>query len=275
VPDKVVFARWSYVRLGANFSNAQVTVVGPNGAVPVTVENRGDFMGAGIVFTPTIPATRNADTQYTVTITGITGAPNSTINYNVTIVPINKAPRLIDFDVSGHSCSGKDVFVFPYFTDDESDQFSIEYADGSGDANAFELRATRSGTQTYYTLVPKKSLDPLRTTYSFALRATDSFGASRVETVTAAVPAPSSRILCNPQTITMKRTKSGTTVKWTTVPLGAKATRFVVRVGSKTCSTSKTSCSVKGLKKGRYTVSVTANRSGSQSVTARQTIVLR
>lgn len=275
VPDKVVFARWSYVRLGANFSNAQVTVVGPNGPVPVVVESRANFMGAGIVFTPTIPAARNADTQYTVTITGITGAPNSTINYNVTIVPINKAPRLIDFDVSGHSCSGREVFISPYFTDDESDQFSIEYADGSGDANTFELRATRSGTQTYYTLVPKKSLDPLRTTYSFALGATDSFGASRLESVTATIPTPSSRILCNPQTITMKRTKFGTTVKWTTVPLGAKATRFVVRVGSKTCSTSKTNCSVKGLKKGRYTVSVTASRSGSQSVTARQTIVLR
>ena len=274
VPDKVVFARWSYVRLGANFANAEVVVTGPSGIVPVTIQNREDFMGPGVVFTPTLPVTRNADTQYTVTISGITGLPSSTVTYNVVIVPINKAPRLVDLYVSGHRCSGRDIYVNPYFTDGEADDFTVEYAENSGDAEQFTLQVTQDGGEEYYTLRPKKSLDPSRTSYSFSLRMTDSFGASSVETITATIPAPSSKTLCAPRTFTMKRTKSGTVVKWSMVPLGAKATRFVVKVGSKTCSTSKTTCLLKGVKEGRHRVSVTASRKGSQ-VTTSQIVVLR
>lgn len=274
VPDKVVFARWSYVRLGANFANAEVVVTGPGGIVPVTIENREDFVGPGVVFTPTLPVTRNADTQYTVTVSGITGAPSSTVTYNVVIVPINKAPRLFELDVSGHRCSGRDIYINPYFADDESDDFTVEYAESSGDAEQFTLKETQYGGEKYYTLRPTKSLDPSRTSYSFSLRMTDIFGASSVETITATIPAPSSKTLCAPRTFTMKRTKSGTVVKWSMVPLGAKATRFVVKVGSKTCSTSKTTCVLKGVEKGRHRVSVTASRKGSQ-VTTSQIVVLR
>ena len=274
VPDKVVSARWSYVRLGANFANAQVVVTGPNGIVPTTIENRENFMGPGVVFTPTLPVTRNADTQYTVTISGITGAPSSTVTYNVVIVPINKAPRLFDLGVSGHRCSGRDIYITPYFTDFESDDFTVEYAEKSGDAEAFKLEVAPYGDRTNYTLRPKKSIDPSRTTYSFFLRATDSFGASSVETITATIPAPTSKTLCTPRTLTMKRTKSGAVVKWSMVPLGAKATRFVVKVGSKTCSTSKRTCVLKGVKKGRHRVSVTASRKGSQTVKTSQIVVL-
>lgn len=274
VPDKVVFARWSYVRLGANFANAEVVVTGPGGIVPVTIENREDFVGPGVVFTPTLPVTRNADTQYTVTVSGITGAPSSTVTYNVVIVPINKAPRLFELDVSGHRCSGRDIYINPYFADDESDDFTVEYAESSGDAEQFTLKETQYGGEKYYTLRPTKSLDPSRTSYSFSLRMTDIFGASSVETITATIPAPSSKTLCAPRTFTMKRTKSGTVVRWSMVPLGAKATRFVVKVGSKTCSTSKTTCVLKGVEKGRHRVSVTASRKGSQ-VTTSQIVVLR
>jgi hypothetical protein len=45
-------------------------------------------------------------------------------------------------------------------------------------------------------------------------------------------------------------------------------------VGSKTCSTSKTTCVLKGVKKGRHRVSVTASRKGFQ-VTTSQIVVLR
>lgn len=274
VPQPVVYDRWSYVRLNADFTNAQVTVVGPNGAVPLLVENRGNFMGSGIVFTPTITSSRTVDTQYTVTITGVTGAPSSTISYNVIIMPVNKAPQLANLDVGGNRCSGKDIYISPYFTDFESDGLDVEFADTSGDATNFTLNKTQYSGDQWFTLRPKKSVDPSRTSYTFSLRVTDSFGASRVEAITAVIPAPSSKTLCTPRTLTMKRTKAGASVKWTTLPIGAKATRFVVKVGVKTCSTTKTTCVLKGLKKGRHRVSVTASRTGSRSVTTSQILVL-
>lgn len=273
VPDKVVYDRWSYVRAGANFTNAQVAVTGPNGTVSTVVESRDNFMGPGIVFIPTIPPNRSADTTYTVTITGVTGVPNSTISYNVTIVPINSAPRLSGVEVSGNRCSGKEVYLYPNIVDDDDDSITVGRPDESGDASLFTIN--KSGPRsTYYYLSPKSSLDPSRESYTFTFQMTDALGATRMETTTVNIPMPGSKTLCNPRSLSIKRTKSGTSVKWSTLSLGAKPTKFVARVGTRQCTTTKTSCVIKGLAKGRYTVTVTAYRTGSssKSTTARLTL---
>ena len=273
VPDKVVYDRWSYVRLGANFSNAQVTVTGPNGVVTTLVESRSDFMGPGIVFTPTIAPSRTGDTTYTVTITGVTGAPSSTITYNVTVVPVNAAPVLRSVDSWGHRCSGRDMYLYPEIHDAENDASTLEYADLSGDAALFSLK-TGGESRQYFYLEPKTSLDPARASYTFTFRITDALGATRTQTATVTIDDPGSRTLCSPRNVSMKRTKAGTTVRWSTVSLGAKPTKFTVKVGSRRCTTTKTSCVIKGLTKGRHTVTVTAYRAGSTSRSTTSRLVL-
>lgn len=274
VPDKVVYDRWSYVRLGANFANAQVTVTGPTGTISTTVENRSDFLGPGIVFTPALTLSRSTDTTYTVTITGVTGAPSSTITYNVTVVPINNAPRLTTIYVSGDRCSGRDLYLYPAVDDAENDTTTIEFADQSGDATLFAMKKTLGGHLTHY-LSPKASIDPSRATYTFTFRVTDSFGASRIETSTVTVKEPTSRVLCSPRSVSIKRIKSGTSVKWSTISMGAKPTKFTVKIGSRRCTTTKTSCVIKGLAKGRHTVTVTAYRTGVYSASTTTRLVLK
>ncbi len=273
VPDKVVYDRWSYVRLGANFANAQVAVTGPNGAITTTIDSRADFMGPGIVFVPDIAPSRSTDTTYTVTITGVTGAPSSTITYNVTVVPVNAAPVLRSVDSSGHRCAGRDVYLYLNLRDAENDSVTVEYADQSGDAALFSLKSGGASRQYFY-LEPKRSLDPGRASYTFTFRVADSLGAARIETATVTVDAPGSRTLCSPRNVSIKRIKSGTSVRWTTLDMGAKPTKFVVKVGSRRCTTTKTSCVIKGLTKGRHTVTVTAYRTGSTSRSTTSRLVL-
>jgi uncharacterized protein YkwD len=274
VPDKVVYGRWSYVRSGANFSNAQVTVTGPNGVVTTNVEHRGDSMGPGIVFSPTITTNRAADTTYTVSITGVTGVPNSTITYNVTIIAINSPPSVSTGGVYGHRCSGRDLYIYADISDSENDKSSFELSGDTGDTELFTLKRNTHSGITYFTLHPKRALDPTRSTFTFRVLATDSLGASQTQDITVSIPKPSTKTLCPTRDITMKRTKSGATIRWSTVPLGAKATRFVVKVGGRTCTTTKSSCSIKGLRAGRYTVTVSASRPGlkTASTTTRLTL---
>jgi uncharacterized protein YkwD len=274
VPNKVVYGRWSYVRLGANFSNAQVTVTGPSGAVSTTVENRSDFMGPGIVFTPNVAPSRSTDTTYTVTITGVTGAPSSTITYNVTVVPINAAPQLTTISASGNRCSGRSVYIYPTLDDKENDAITLGFADQSGDAALFSI-GTFGSNKSWYYLSPRASLDPSRSTYTFTFRVTDSLGASRIETSTVTIDEPGSKVLCSPRNLSIKRTRSGTSVKWTTVSLGAKPTKFTVKIGSRRCTTTKTSCVIKGLARGRHTVTVTAYRTGVYSESTTSRLVLK
>ncbi len=273
VPAQAVYARWSYVLLGADFTNAQVTVTGPDGPVSTSIQSRSDFMGPGIVFTPNIIRSRVADKTYTVVISGITGAPSSTVTYSTTLIPINSAPALTSVDVNGHRCSGTALAFTTRFADQENDGFTINWDTSTSDLRYFSVMPLVSGKSLYFSA--KSALDPMRESFTFPIIITDQYGATSSSNIVVNIPSPKSTTLCAPRSPVVKHTRSGTKVSWQTVPLGAKATRFVVRVGSKTCSTSKTSCSVKGLKKGRYTVSVTASRSGSRSVTARQTIVLR
>jgi hypothetical protein len=82
--------RWSLSYPGADFANATVSMMGPSGALPVTVEPIANGYGDNtIVFRPTAfnyerPA---ADTTYVVNVNGISGASvPSSIQYSVTVI---------------------------------------------------------------------------------------------------------------------------------------------------------------------------------------------
>lgn len=82
--------RWSWSYPGADFTSATVTVTGPGGPIPVTLETPGTGFGDNtLVFLPAgIPyAKPAADTTYTIKIAGITGSgvPSST-EYSVTVI---------------------------------------------------------------------------------------------------------------------------------------------------------------------------------------------
>ena len=82
--------RWSFSFPGANFSAATVTMSGPGGSIPVTLETIANGYGDNtIVFRPTgVSYARPAvDTTYTVTVAGMTGTgvPPS-MSYTVTVI---------------------------------------------------------------------------------------------------------------------------------------------------------------------------------------------
>lgn len=231
-------------------------------------------MGEGIVFVPQIGSSRTSDLTYTVTITDVAGLPNPTITYNVTIVSINTAPT-ISHSVTGHRCSGKDLVIYPSYADSEDDAVSLSLAKGAGDADQFTLKEYKFSGGKKYELLPKTSLDPSRSTYSFTITATDALGAAREQNLTATIPDPPSRTICGVRKVLLKRTKSGVSIQWSVPAVGAKATKYVVRVGNRTCTTKKSSCSIKGLRKGRYSVYVSSYRSGSRTVTTTTKLSVR
>lgn len=89
IPKQLVPARWSFSIRSANFSSATVSMTGPGGAnVPVTVISRtaNGYGDNTIVWTPTgIDTTSPTDVSYTVTISGIVNAPQSSYTYTTTL----------------------------------------------------------------------------------------------------------------------------------------------------------------------------------------------
>lgn len=88
--------RWSFSYPGADFTTASVTMTGPGGAIPVTFEMiQNGFGDNTLVFLPTgvsydKPA---ADTTYTITVGGMTGANvPATVTYSVTIIDPDTTP---------------------------------------------------------------------------------------------------------------------------------------------------------------------------------------
>lgn len=279
VPADTVASRWSYIYLGANFSNAQVSVTGPDGSVSTSIQNRGDFVGAGIVFTPDITKSRVADKTYTVVISGITGAPTSTVTYTTTLVPSNSAPTYNGINVNGHRCSGSSLSLSPEFSDNEYDSFNITWDTSSADSKYFTFFPEKSskGFVSSLFIIAKSTIDPTRNTYTIPMTATDEYGATNSWNVVVNIPDPKSTTLCAPRSPTVKRVRSGSKFAWQSIPLGAKPSKFVVKLSpsGKSCKTSSTSCTIVGLKKGRYSVTVTATKTGSKSVSVTKHLTIK
>jgi uncharacterized protein YkwD len=99
--------RWSIAFPGADFTNASVTMTGPNGAYAITYEQQANDVGFGdnaLVFLPTGFSYGNplSDTTYHVTVSGIAGAGvPATIQYSVTVIDPDVAgpPLAVPVDV--------------------------------------------------------------------------------------------------------------------------------------------------------------------------------
>lgn len=102
IPQPLVYDRWSFsipgLNFGArpNFSSATVTMTDNNGAaVNLTIVARDGFFGdPSIVWEPVGVITNSSmDLTYTVTISNITNAPQSSYTYQVKIVPLVFPPN--------------------------------------------------------------------------------------------------------------------------------------------------------------------------------------
>lgn len=87
MPQGLVYDRWSFGIPGANFSSSTVTMTGPSGSVPLSIISTTVGYGDNtIIWLPTgIDRTNTADVSYTVTVSGITGAAQTSYTYNVII----------------------------------------------------------------------------------------------------------------------------------------------------------------------------------------------
>ena len=83
IPQTLTFPRWSFGIAGADFSAATVTMTGDSGNIPVTIISAGGSYGdETIVWEPQgIVANSNADVSYTVTVSGIAGAAQTSYTY--------------------------------------------------------------------------------------------------------------------------------------------------------------------------------------------------
>jgi hypothetical protein len=83
IPQTLTFPRWSFGIAGANFSAATVTMTGDSGNIPVTIISAGGSYGdKTIVWEPQgIVTNSNADVSYTVTVSGIAGAAQTSYTY--------------------------------------------------------------------------------------------------------------------------------------------------------------------------------------------------
>ena len=83
IPQTLTFPRWSFGIAGADFSAATVTMTGDSGNIPVTMISAGGNYGdKTIVWEPQgIVTNSNADVSYTVTVSGIAGAAQTSYTY--------------------------------------------------------------------------------------------------------------------------------------------------------------------------------------------------
>lgn len=87
IPQTLVPARWSFGIPLANFSSATVTMTGPSGTVPLNiVSSTASYGDKTIVWEPSgIDLTNASDVAYTITVSGISGAAETTYTYTTTI----------------------------------------------------------------------------------------------------------------------------------------------------------------------------------------------
>ena len=270
VPDAVLYDRWSFSLAGrsASFQNANVTITGPNGSIPVTVNDRSGFLDTGVVFTPAIPSNKvTTDTTYTVNITGITGGTTSSYTYQVTVIHVNQAPR-----EASHSAWGAATCVTPLskifqvnLSDPDGDSSSYHLVNGYGDTDNSLFQVTSDGV-----IQNIAELDTGKTKYHLRYEAVDSNGWSMQKTLLVNLkdPVTDTTIVCPGRKLTLSPTSNGGThVEWN-IPVAGSASSWNVSFtpSDAWCQVTTTSCDVTTLKNGTtYKVDLYAVR-GSWSV---------
>jgi hypothetical protein len=273
VPDAVLYDRWSFSLAGrsASFQNANVTITGPNGSIPVTVNDRSGFLDTGVVFTPAITSNKvTTDTTYTVNITGITGitgGTTSSYSYQVTVIHVNQAPREVS-----HGNWGAATCVAPLsnifrvnLSDPDGDSSSYHLVNGYGDTDNSLFQVTSDGI-----IQNIAELDAGKTKYRLRYEAVDSYGWSMQKTLLVNLkdPVTDTTFVCPGRNLTLSpNSNGGTHVEWN-IPVTGSASSWRVNFtpSDAWCGVTTTSCDVTTLKNGTtYKVDLYAVR-GSWSV---------
>lgn len=254
VPDAVLYRRWSFSLDGndVSFANAAVTVTGPTGSIPVTIDDRSEFLEAGIVFIPALPSNKvTSDTVYTVNITGITGGTTSSYSYQVTVIHVNQAPISRGWgDWNAATCVAPLSNIFQVnFTDSDGDNMSYHLVNGYGDTDNPLFQITSSGV-----IQNIAELDVGKTKFHLRYEAVDSYGWSiqQSRVVTLRDPAIDTTIVCPGRKLALStNSQGGVRVEWNTPVTGtAGSWRVYFWPSDASCQVTTTSCVVTTLKNG-------------------------
>jgi hypothetical protein len=279
VPAYVVYPRWSLMTFSssnrADFSNAMVTVTGPNGPLSVSYDYRGPER---IVFVPAgfekAPLKFPSDYTYTVNITGITGGSTSSYSYAVTATPSNWAPAItrvtvLKYGLAVDKCArqGRSVGYVSWTDRDGDTPVSISLVDGDGAVDNELFSATSDDRETWQ-VVTATNLDGVKRDFSVRLRITDARGASSESINTfSLLDTADGRCKALPTT---RRTVTGSMIRGTSRPLRSFTTLPAGTVTYETsgkCSLSANNRRIVATAKGSCTVVLTGSSSNSVSLT--------
>lgn len=289
VPYHVVYPRWSVMAFSpstrSDFSNATVTVTGPNGPLSVIYDHRSSDR---IVFVPSgfegAPVKVTSDQKYSVTVTGVAGA-RSTYSYDVVVLPSNFPPTVVKLTtLNADKCAKKGSFMARVdFNDRESDvPTTVTLVDGDGATDNARFTIAQTTTSTMNWLSPLVDLDGSKREFNVRLRITDSRGASTdaAHTFTladtasgrcAAAPASSSAAGSTERrdvTVTMRPSTRATLRSLTALPAGALS---VTNLGN--CRlTPNNRAVIAGQKSGLCTITITGR---STSLTSTVVVYVR
>ena len=282
VPDDVVYPRWSVMAYGygtvatPDFTNATVTVTGPNGPLSVSYDHKGS---GRIVFTPSgfasAPIQVTTDTNYSVNVSGVTGSSANAYSYQVTITPFNRAPIPSESPtqaatITSCSLAGQEI-LYMYYTDVEGDKATTSLVEGEGDTDNALFTVGRSLSNGVI-LVAANDLDPTRFSYSVRYRLTDSGGASTDKIMSFSIADASVSTTICPVTSAEATSISNTSmvISWAKPTTGPAPTAYQVTSynpwASCKVTAPQTQCTLSNLKKAaRYSFSIIGTMGSKQS----------
>ena len=283
VPYHVVYPRWSVMTFSSgaqsDFTNATITVTGPNGPLSVIYDHRSSDR---IVFVPAgfekAPVKVSADLKYTVNVTGVAG-PRSSFSYDVVVIPSNHPPRVMKLATLGSDkCAKKGSFMARVdFNDRESDvPTTVTLVDGDGATDNARFIVAQTTTSTMNWLSPLVDLDGSKREFNVRLRITDSRGASTEGahtftladtangrcSVTSATSGTTGRTDRRDVTVTMRPSTRAILRSFTSLPPG---TLNYASVGNCSLTPNKRAV-IAGLKPGLCTITITGRSSSLTSI---------
>jgi uncharacterized protein YkwD len=278
-PDVLAPARWSFdINLpGDTYTNASVTVAGPQGPVPVKIVNRE----AWLVWEMPQSLDVSADATYAVTITGVgaAGAAPTGASYSVTLVDANRPPVMTASIGYGRStCAGIGSAVGGgVFEDDRASDLTVELVPGDGSNDNAKFTA-EPGSDGSVVLLVAEDLPLRQVKYSTRVRVADADGAfSENEIRFGVVDAGFSDQPCPARNLAITETSSRNgwvTMTWDPPVTGPDVTYKVSRSGVIVCSSSATICQA-NLGAGSHTLRViSVAESGQTAVSQPSSVTL-
>ena len=282
VPDDVVYPRWSVMAYGygtvatPDFTNATVTVSGPDGPLSVSYDHKGS---GRIVFTPSgfasAPIQVTTDTTYSVNVSGVTGGSANSYSYQVIVTPFNRAPvpnesPTQSATITSCALAGEEI-LYMFYTDIEGDKAATSLVEGEGDTDN-ALFIVGKSLSNGVILVAANDLDPARLSYSVRYRLTDSGGASTDKIMSFSIAdASASTTICPVRSAEATNiNNTSMSVTWAKPTTGPTPTAYQVTSynpwASCKATAPQTQCTLSNLKKGtRYSLSIIGTIGSKQS----------